>query len=135
MIVLDASYAIDATLEAGDALLSAVDGPEVIAPSLFVDECRNVTVNLVRRGSLPADGYGEAIDLMLGIPTALVRCETESVIILALQFGITGYDATYLAVAVERGAALATRDHRLARAARSVGVRVLGAEIPDASDR
>ena len=135
MIILDASYAIDAILEAGDALLSGVDGPQVIAPMLFVDECRNATVNLVRRGSLSADSYGEAIDLMLAIPTALVQCASESVISLALQFGITGYDATYLAVAVEREAILATRDQRLAQAATSAGVRVLGVQIPQGSDR
>lgn len=128
MIVLDASYAIDATLEAGDVLLRAVDGPQVIAPMLFVDECRNATVNLVRRGSLGAGSYGEAIDLMLSIPTALVQCASTSVISLALQFGITGYDATYLAVAVERDAMLATRDQRLAQAARSAGLTVLSGQ-------
>ena len=127
MIVLDASYAIDATLENGDALLSAVDGPDVIAPTLYVDECRNATVSIVRRGSLPAAGCREAIEFMLAIPTMLVRCETESVISLALHLDITGYDATYLAVAVERGASLATRDQRLARAARLSRVRVIGA--------
>lgn len=97
----------------------------MIAPMLFVDECRNATVNLVRRGSLSVDSYGEAIDLMMAIPTALVQCASESVISLALQFGITGYDATYLAVALEREAMLATRDQRLAQAARSAGLMVM----------
>lgn len=125
MIVVDASYAIDASLEPGDDLLGALTGPDVIAPTLFVDECRNATVNLVRRKILHPDDCWEAIDLMLAIPTALVRCQTEAVISLALRYGLTAYDAAYLAIAVEREAALATLDQRLAHAARSAGLAVL----------
>lgn len=126
MIVVAASYAIDASLEEGDDLFSAVDGPDVIAPTLFVDECANAIVNLVRRKRLRPEDSGRAIDLMLAIPTSLVRCEARNVILLAVRHHLTGYDATYLAVAVEHGAALATRDRGLARVAQATGAAVIG---------
>ncbi|MGA3263421.1 MAG: type II toxin-antitoxin system VapC family toxin [Terracidiphilus sp.] len=54
------------------------------------------------------------------------RARQASVLDLARTYGLTVYDATYLELAIRRGAILATFDQKLAAAARTAGVRVFG---------
>jgi predicted nucleic acid-binding protein len=54
------------------------------------------------------------------------RARQATVLDLARAYGLTAYDATYLELAMRRGATLATFDRKLAVAARAAGVRVFG---------
>jgi predicted nucleic acid-binding protein len=49
-----------------------------------------------------------------------------SILLLAAGHALSAYDATYLALAGNRGVAIATLDRKLAAAARKEGIAVLG---------
>jgi predicted nucleic acid-binding protein len=51
---------------------------------------------------------------------------TDSIVDLSLRLGLTAYDATYRALAIETQLPLATLDRKLAEAARVEGVGILG---------
>ena len=56
--------------------------------------------------------------------------ESGAILRLAVKLGLTGYDATYLALAIDRGLPLATLDKPLAAAATAERVTVLGPLAP-----
>jgi predicted nucleic acid-binding protein len=71
----------------------------------------------------------EALHVVLSLPIEIDRDTTRYVAGetagLARQYALTIYDAAYLELAMRRGAALATSDAELARAAKKAGVAVL----------
>lgn len=69
-------------------------------------------VNMERVRRLPLDDAGIGGD--------------SYVLLLSATHGLSAYDATYLALSVNRSAPLATLDRKLAAAARKEGVTVLG---------
>ena len=76
-----------------------------VVPSLFLHEMRSLLITAARRGRATA---------------------AKSRIWLAFKHGLTTYDATYLALALEEGLPLATLDKELAAAARAEKVPILG---------
>jgi predicted nucleic acid-binding protein len=56
------------------------------------------------------------------------RRRQAAVLDLARIYGLTAYDATYLELAMRRGARLATFDRKLAEAARAAGVPLFGGQ-------
>jgi len=81
-----------------------------------------------RKRASQAD-VAEALGLLNALPI-LIDGETaqnagRDTLALARQYGLTIYDAAYLELAMRRGAALATSDRELAKAAKAVGVAVL----------
>ena len=57
----------------------------------------------------------------------------RNVLPIAREFGLSAYDAAYLELAARRGAALATLDGKLEKAARRAGVEVFSEDRPGVS--
>jgi predicted nucleic acid-binding protein len=121
-VVVDASFAIEAYLESGGSRLASLRHEETLSPSIYVDECRNVIITKVRSGVVDRQAGQRALNDVLFLPDQIGGAVTELVFDLALDHGLSGYDASYLALAVERGDAVATLDKQLQRAAIDLGL-------------
>ena len=127
-LVLDASAVLSWLLDEGDrrAKVLAVLASPLLAPAIWLDEVANGLVLQERRGSLgPPRRTGmlaevEALPIQISASPGMTRIAQ-----LAVESGLTAYDAEYLHLAMERGASLLTFDQQLAEAARSRGVTVL----------
>ena len=131
-VVIDSSVAVawlmpdeqpdflKATLE-NDAFLDCV------APHLFWFELRNVLLVNERRERLTPSQRVEALSLLSSLPIRLAELSDDAIsFALARKHNLTFYDASYLALAIEEGASIATFDKRLKKAALAEGVAVLG---------
>lgn len=100
-----------------------------IAPALFAYEIENVLVIKERRGSLSRPDRERTSDDIAALPIAIQQLDPErvrrQVAALAARTGLTVYDAAYLDLAIETGAAIATLDQKLVAAAREAGVPLL----------
>ena len=123
--VLDSSVALSLTLEepggVAAARLMAVHalGPaRLVAPQLFDVECVSGLVKAVRRGRLEAEICATALISTLQLPVE--RLQSPSSVFnglrFALEYGISAYDAVYVALAAEERLPLVTADARLVRA-------------------
>jgi predicted nucleic acid-binding protein len=88
----------------------------MIAPSLWVYEIANALVMAVRRGRLAAEIGDQAFNYLLAVGVRLADPEPHQVYERATQFGLTAYDAAYVALSDALGAPLWTGDRRLYRA-------------------
>lgn len=132
-IVLDASAAVALILRESAAPMldnilrtSAREAVRLVAPEVFWLEIANV---LVRRHALPPHEVVEALREMdaLGVdtigidrPLLLVAIDFQA------QFGLSAYDAAYLALAESEDARLLTLDRQLAAAAGPRAIRIPG---------
>ena len=96
------------------------------APGLWVLEFANVLRKAVSTRQLDR---AEAQEIIRLVGSAAIEVEKESatpagLLDLALAYGLTAYDAAYLALAQRRKLRLAVRDGALARAAEASGVGV-----------
>jgi predicted nucleic acid-binding protein len=131
-LVVDASMAAawflpDEQAQATDAVLEQLRTLPGHVPSLFWFEIRSLLLIAERRGRLRP---GEAL-VSVGQLRALSLTEEGSgsdglVMTLAAKHNLTGYDASYLALALLQKASLATLDRALAKAAQAEGLTVLG---------
>ncbi len=125
-LVLDSSYAIDAVLDDDLSKLEPLRTWRIIAPSVYVDECRNVAVRAIRHRAVSREFGLTALNSMLFMPIAIHTVGTEAVMEAAFEYGLNGFDASFIALAVERGDAVATLDRSMQRAAESLGLVVIG---------
>jgi predicted nucleic acid-binding protein len=131
VFVVDASVACKLLLnEPGMDRASEVilgDAP-IIAPHFFYLEVAQVLWNAVRRNRIPAGAnqknFEAAADFQIEIvPDAEVLSEARE---LSARFDVAVYDGLYVALAIDRGAILATADDALCaklRRARISGLR------------
>jgi len=123
--VLDASVALAVLLDeplvlAAEAVLATARDPTIrlATPAAFDGECAAGLVRAVRRGRLSRDAGEEAWLGLLDLP--LERMDSLLSVLaamsIALDCGISAYDALYVALADELGLPLLTADARLARA-------------------
>ena len=89
-------------------------------PDLFYVEVVNALVKYVRAGRLTSDEAGAALDYVAELPFAPTPCAelAPDAFAIAVDRGVSGYDAMYLALAEATEAVLVTADRRLAAAAR-----------------
>ena len=137
-VVVDASVFLSLALEtahrdlAGDVLATLRNRPAAV-PSLFWQEVLHPILKAVRGGTLPADAAVERIGLAVALPVRTIstggRRSLRRRFDRAIKHGLSGYDATYLDLAVSRGAELASLDRQLRRAAVAEGVGVIPAEF------
>lgn len=117
MIVLDASAALDfllrdeANFEWVEQRIRA-DG-DLAAPHLLDTEVAHVLRRHVRSGLLDDGRAAEAIADLHALPLERYAAQPLLGRIWELRHNLSGYDATYVALAEVLGAALVTSDHRL----------------------
>lgn len=130
--VLDASIAAawflpDVQHDAADRLMSDLRTTVGSVPTLFWFETRNLFLMAERRGRLRS---GEALLLMTqlrGLSLEDAGSGSDGLILdLASRYALTGYDASYVALAKTEGLPLATADRKMADAARSEDITILG---------
>jgi len=115
VIVVDASAAVLALLNDGDARAALSDGA-LVAPHLIDSEVLHALRSRVRRNELDAASAGLAVDAWgrLGIERIGVVGLLDR--IWELLDNVSAYDATYIAVSEAVDAPLLTADARLAAA-------------------
>lgn len=138
MKVLDASMALawlflrqDAAEAAlADRALDELDSEEFAVPGIWYGEVGNAILLGERKGLVT---LSQTAAFLAELNSADIETETDSpklrqsvVLALARSYNLTAYDATYLELALRRGAPLATFDGQLAEAVRKAGGRVFG---------
>jgi predicted nucleic acid-binding protein len=134
-LVLDGSAALAFLLAderapvVGRALDALERGAPTFVPSHWMLEVANGLLVAERRRRISRADTAEAIEVLRQLPVDVdpetsrrAGGETAG---LARQYALSVYDAAYLELALRRGAALATTDAALARAATRAGVPVL----------
>lgn len=124
-IVIDASAATKWLVEEpGSEWADGLAGPGValIAPELLLSECGNVLWRLVRTGFLSEAEQQDAHGGLATAPLAILACSPAlhaEALRIATRLQHPVYDCLYLALALDRGAALATADQRFIRVLRA----------------
>ena len=117
-LAVDASMAAKWLVEEDDSPLARVllgPGYSLISPDLLVPELINVIKKNVDRKRLElAEGFA-AILKLVALPVQLFesRSLAEPAFDLAIRLKLSGYDATYAALAIREGCQLVTADRRL----------------------
>lgn len=122
-------FADEASLAADALLDQLVQGERAWVPALWHLELGNVLLGAKRRNRIDQAGV-EAFFSHLAVYDIAVDDQTmerawQKTFDLALQHGLSTYDASYLELALRRGLPLATLDRQLVTAARASGVPVL----------
>jgi predicted nucleic acid-binding protein len=98
-----------------------------LVPPLFWHETRNIAVMAERRKRIEPGEAVEAMRRLRRLP--LVSSDNgsdDNVIALAMTYGLSAYDAAYLALSLERNVPLATLDLKLSGAVLKTGIQLLG---------
>ncbi len=116
--VVDASAAIRFGFGEASGLGEVFETKRVVAPELFALECANGVRRYVRAGEITSDDGDELLDLLLSLRVELVQDLrlAKAAYAVALELGLTAYDAAYVVVARAAQARLITADRRLAAA-------------------
>ena len=95
-----------------------------IAPELLIVEAANVVLKKQRRKELTADEARGAIALLEMMPIRYFGHHKlyKSIHRIAIETGLTAYDALFLALAQTKGAAIFTADERMEQEARRKGL-------------
>lgn len=120
-LVLDASVAAawvlpDEESSVADTILHRVAAEGAVAPSLIWHELRNIFLMAARRGRLPQNEIVPSLLRLRRLPIETVDVSASgdaTLIELASAYGLTAYDAAYLALAENRGLPLATANRAL----------------------
>jgi predicted nucleic acid-binding protein len=129
--ILDASIAIawvvhsQATAYAKRVRLRAMREPFHV-PSIFMAEVANVLIVLERRGILTATGADAAADVLSRLNPVVHQngLSVAELRKLGTRFGLTAYDASYLALALELRLPVACGDRPLKAALKAAGVKL-----------
>ena len=130
-VVIDASIAAawvfdDESDPRADALVQQVTNGGGLVPRHWHLEVRNAILIGERRGRLTYEKGLECLSDLSRIPLRTdAEPDLDAAMSLARAHNLSFYDAVYLELALRRGAALATLDGRLARAAAAEGVQAL----------
>lgn len=127
----DEVYSVEAR-----ALLDTIPSDGVLVPSIFPAEVTNYFGSGLRKGTISEARFFESVALLAGVPLIVDALPLEGhfqrLVPLMKEYGLTSYDASYLELAMRKGAALATLDKQMRKAAVACGVEVLP-NLPKAS--
>jgi predicted nucleic acid-binding protein len=137
-MVLDASVTLAWLVERVDAaevrltneVLRQIQAQHAIVPSLWFPEVSNGILMAERMGGVTPAQSMQFLGMVDTLPIEEDRTRSVSIrdtgLTLARAYGLSGYDATYLELALRTRKTLATFDRQLADAARKAGGRVFG---------
>jgi predicted nucleic acid-binding protein len=116
--------------EATDHLLENVAaGTPLVVPTLWPFEVANSLLVLLRRKRILVEERDRALDALGRLPLAVdddgCRFAFRQVSELALEHGLSVYDAAYLELAIRRKLPLASKDEALCGAAKGCRVKLL----------
>lgn len=100
-----------------DTVANRLRGAVLTAPALLGFEILSICVTKLRRHPDLRDLILQALFFQGGLTIEPREIDPPSTLSLAVQFGLTGYDASYLWLARQLNAELVTLDRQLARAA------------------
>lgn len=126
--MLDASVTLSWIFEGerdGYAVASArhVGAHGALVPALWRWEIQNTLLSALRRHRIDEDGVARHLADLAALPIYFdLPSMFGAELVLALQYDLTAYDAAYLELAMRHTYKLATKDEKLARAARTAGV-------------
>lgn len=120
--VVDASaLAAIAFAEPGaDAVIDAIDGHRLHAPSLVVFELMNVAWKRSRRQPAASALFVEALEVLQGLGLRYRGINQEEVVRLGLTTGLNAYDASYLWLSRVLDMPLVTLDGKLGAHAKNL---------------
>lgn len=133
VLVVDASVTLawalpDESSTYADAVLAAVENGAMHVPALWPHETANgLAVAYVRRRITLADEQtflAELSRLTICVEQADALTVIRDGTAAAARFGLTAYDAAYVALALQEGLPLATLDRRMQTAAEQAGVTI-----------
>ena len=106
-----------------DLALDRLSTEPAMVPGIFWYELRNLLLAAERRGRIDG-GYADASMARLRRLSIVCQDETDDheVMALARAHRLSAYDASYLALAIREGCALASLDRRLNEAAAAEGL-------------
>lgn len=133
--VVDASIALswcflDESTAATRKLLAAMDHDFMLVPAWWYVELTNALVVAERKGRIDAERIGEFVGLVesfqIEVDDEGPRRAFDHLLPLCRQHQLSTYDATYLDLALRRKRPLATLDEPLRKAAKKLGIKLLG---------
>jgi predicted nucleic acid-binding protein len=115
-----------------DAILQKMDsGAEAVVPVLWLYEVVSVLAKAERKGSITPDKVDRFLDDLRSYSITVDQDNFDQIFTdvhrLAVQYGLTGYDASYLDLAIRKGFPIATLDEDLQKAAVASGVKLVEA--------
>ena len=102
--------------------LALVSGCEFYAPTLMAFEVTNTAWKKITRTPALRPGILESLSVALSTPINWTEVNFDETLKLALETGLTAYDASYLYLAQTLGMPLATFDRKLSSAAQARGI-------------
>ena len=112
-----------------DTLLDKLVAEGAEAPSIWPLEVSNVLIGASRRNRISPAEANVAAQRIAALPVLIdlegSRRAWDSLLQLAVRYGLTSYDTCYLELALRKALPLATLDKALQRAATEAGVVVL----------
>lgn len=110
-----------------DETLARMADDDAFAPDLLIHEIRSILLSAERRGRISSDLIYSGLARLRALPLQLSGPGDDSEVVrLSREYQLSAYDAAYLALAVLEQLELATLDRKLAAAARTESVRLLG---------
>jgi predicted nucleic acid-binding protein len=131
VVVVDASTALawcfpDESSDYADSVLVSLEGKTIFVPSIWGLELTNAILVGERLKRLRQPEIQRFSALLEGLKvihdTQSAAENIAQVLPLARQYRLAAYDAAYLELSIRRGAALATFDGKLQKAAQDAGV-------------
>lgn len=134
LLVIDASATLswffdDEDGKSNDRILNAVARSSVVVPPVWELEVCNAFAVAERQKRIDASQTEHWIELLQALEYTVADSASfpafDAILPLARQYQLSSYDASYLALALQRNAILVTRDAPLQKAAKKAGVEVM----------
>jgi predicted nucleic acid-binding protein len=111
------------------AVLASLETTYAVVPALWPFEVANVLALAERRQRITSEGITEFLERLRRLPIQVERREAlwlwQAILPLAREHRLNAYDAAYLELANRERMCLATLDHDLQEAGRTLGVSFL----------